>query len=123
MRTKTSSLYCVLAAVLIGTPVMCGANKPSSNAHPKSAAARGVLGPAETLNGKIVMVDPKSNLAVIKNAQGTTFDLVATKAAHLQSADRTVHLNDLNADINKPLSVTFIPERSGDIARLIKLSS
>jgi len=38
------------------------------------------------------MVDPKSNLMVVKNSQGTTFDIVVTKMTRLQSADHTVHL-------------------------------
>jgi hypothetical protein len=112
-----------LAAVLIGAPVMCVADKTSSDVPSKAAATHGALGPAEMLNGKIVMVDPKSSLVVIRNSQGTTFDLVVTKATRLQSAEKTVQLKDLNTDINRSVSVTFIPERSRDIARSIKLLS
>lgn len=123
MKTKTSLQWCVLTAVLISAPVAQAAGKTSSNDHRKPGASHAALGPAETLTGKIIMVDPESSMVIVKNSQGTTFDVVVTKATHLQSADKAIHLNDLNADINKSVSIIFVPERSGDIARSITLTS
>ncbi len=88
----------------------------------KSAPARGALAPPETLTGKIMMIDPKSNVVVVKDSTGTTFDIVVTKATRIRAADRRLSLKDLSSDTNKPVSVQFVPERSGDIARSIQVT-
>ena len=122
MRTRTLRFCCILAAAILAMPAMRAADKAATGVHPKAASSNGVLAPPETLTGKIVMVDPASRLVIVKDSQGTTFDMVVTKTTQLRSADRPLRLKDLAADTNKTVSVRFVPERSGDIARSIKIS-
>jgi len=78
--------------------------------------------PAEALSGKIVMVDPAMHLAVVKDAGGIPFDLIVTRSTRVTSGHQTLKLSDLSSHMNKTVSVKFVPERKGDIARSIQLN-
>jgi hypothetical protein len=118
MKAKT---LCAVAALLLAMPAMRAADKPAPKAQTKSASSQGVLGQAETLTGSIMMVAP-SNVVVLKDSRGTTYDIVVTKATRLRLGDRPIHLKDLSTDTNKTATVKFVPERSGDIAQSIKIA-
>ncbi|HEY7335210.1 MAG TPA: hypothetical protein VH639_10020 [Bryobacteraceae bacterium] len=119
MKAKT---LCAIAAVLLALPAMQAADKPAPKVQTKPASSHGVLGQAETLTGSIMMVAPESTVVVLKDSQGTTYDIVVTKATRLRSGDRPIHLKDLSTDTNKTATVKFVPERSGDIAQSIRIA-
>ena len=114
------------AAVFVASPVVRAADQPTTKAPEKTAqqktASSQALGKAETLAGTIMMVDQKSNVVVVKDSRGTTFDIVVTKATRLRAGDQPIHFKDLTTDTRKPVTVKFVPERSRDIAQSIKVT-
>jgi hypothetical protein len=109
MKSQFSSVACVL---LLAIPVI---------AADRTAAARSVW-PAETLSGTITIVDPAIKTVVIQTAGGVPFDMVVTRDTRIESGDRAIKLQDLQQDMNKGVSVRFVPERRGDVARVIRLN-
>jgi hypothetical protein len=99
-------------ALLVGIPLM---------AANKTAALRSVW-PPETLSGTITMVDPAIKTVVIQTSDGIPFDMVVTGNTRIESGDRAITLQDLRQDMNKGVSVRFVPERRGDVARTIRLN-
>jgi hypothetical protein len=100
------------------------AGKPTAGVHTtKSAAVKTVrkTWPPETIAGKIMMVDPAKKLVVVR-ANGASFDMLVTPSTRIRSGDHRLTLKDLDQDKQKGVSVRFIPERAGDIARSIDVT-
>lgn len=77
--------------------------------------------PAENLSGTIESVDPAQHLVIVKDANGVPFDLVVGQRTRIESGDQTMKLGDLSSDVNKNVSIQFVPEARGDVARTIQL--
>jgi len=75
------------------------------------------------LSGKIVAVDQAKNVIVVKTPDGTPFDFDITHHTRIKSGDHPVATKDLSTDLNKDVSVKFVPERRGDVAESIRISS
>ena len=114
MRTK---LWITLAAGILAFLPAAAAAVTSKPAH-KTVHA---VWAAETMSGKIAMVDPQQKLVVVTDPSGTPFDLKVTHATAIRSGGERLTLQQLNSDVNHAVSVKFIPERSGDIARSIQI--
>lgn len=121
-RNVLTALSAASCAFLLAVPVMA-ANKPAVATHKTSAkhTARSTW-PAESLSGRIVMVNPTLNLAVVKGPDGTPFDIIVTPSTRIASGGQTLKLSDLSSDTNKNVSVKFVPERKGNVARSIQLN-
>ena len=76
--------------------------------------------PAETLTGQIVAVDPSKDLVIVKS-DGVPFDMDVRASTRIQSGNQRLTLKDLSSDLKRNVSVHYVPERSGDIARSIQL--
>ncbi len=87
-------------------------------------AAAGMRGnwPPEFLSGKITSVDPDRNLVVVQTPEGIPFDMYVNAKTLIKSGDQTIALKDLTRDTNQRVSVKFIPERRGDVAKSIRLN-
>jgi hypothetical protein len=109
MKNPLSIAAC---ALLLGSPLI---------AANKTAVVRSVW-PAETLSGTVTMVDPATKTVVIRTSGGVPFDMVVTRNTRIESGDRAITLQDLQQDMNKGVSVRFVPERRGDVARTIRLN-
>ena len=77
--------------------------------------------PPETLMGTIVMVDPAAKLVVIQDRSGIPYDLQITPSTHVFSGNQRLDLRDLSMKTNDNVSVRFIPERRGDVAKSIQV--
>ena len=77
--------------------------------------------PAETLNGKITMVNPVQKLVVVQ-AGGVPFDMVVKPSTRIDQGTQKIDLQMLAQDVNRPVSIRFVPERSGDVARSIEVN-
>jgi len=121
-RQLLSVLSAASFAFLLAVP-MIAANKPAAQSHktPATETIKTAWAP-ETLSGKIMMVDPAQHLAVVKGADGVPFDMIVTHSTQITSGDQTLKLPDLSADLNKSVSVKFVPERKGDVARSIQVN-
>lgn len=122
-KVRWSLLASAACAALLAVPLMA-AGKPAASAAAKDmkpAAAMRSAWPPETLSGKITIVEPNRKLMVIQAPDGTPFDMVITANTRIRSGDQTIAIKDLARDMNKTVSVNFIPERRGDVAKSIKI--
>jgi hypothetical protein len=121
MKTKLSILATTMCALLVIplTAATVPAAKTNKNIE-KSASLPSAWAP-ETLSGTILTVDPNKNLVVVKTSDGVPFDMDITAKTRIKSGDRTMALKDLTQDVNKQVSVNFVPERRGDVARTIRI--
>jgi hypothetical protein len=125
MRVELSILATATCTLLLAFP-LAGANgsaaKTNTNKHmTKTAGMRSAWAP-ETLSGNITMVDPAQNLMVVETPNGVPFDMVVTSKTRIQFGAQALTLKDLTRDSNKTVSVRFIPERRGDVAKSIQIS-
>jgi len=113
------------AACACALAINCGAAQKTATNTTKTktstTAIRNVW-PPETLSGKIILVDPAKNLVVVTGPHGATFDMRVTSSTKIRSGGQTLTLKDLNRDQQKNVSVEFVPERLGDIARSIQIT-
>jgi hypothetical protein len=79
--------------------------------------------PAETLSGSIVRYIPAKDLLIVKGPDGVPFDMVVNRATRVETGNQRVMLNQLSQKNGVNVSVRFVPERSGDVARTIQLTS
>ena len=123
---STSHLFRTLGvavcAMALGMPLSAASRAASaqSRATDASQAPRNAW-PAETISGRIVSVDPSEQLVVLQSG-GVPFDMRVTKATRIEVGNQKPGLDQLTPDTGKKASVTFIPERSGDIARTIRIN-
>ena len=129
---KHLSIIAILAMVLLpaaATGAFAASNTSKATvknekAETSHATKKGVLGPAETLNGTITAVDHHGQLLVLKDSDGTPLDLRVTQATHILAANNSRDsMSELNNDVGKKASVTLLPERSGDFARDIHIQA
>ena len=124
MKVDLSFLASTACALWLAIP-LTAANAPAADANNRknmtAATATRSAWPPDTLSGKISMVDPDRKLVVVETPDGIPFDLVLTTRTRIKSGDRAITLKDLTGDTNKTVSVKFIPERRGDVARSIEI--
>lgn len=119
MHTFLAGASCALLLTIPLAAADSTAAKVQKNAT-KAAAARSVW-PQETLSGRITMVDPDQKLVVVQTEDGVPYDIDVTARTLIESGDHLIALKDLTQDVNQTVSVTFIPERRGDVARKIQI--
>lgn len=114
------AIVAAAASVLLPAIPLTAADSLSAKTTNKTMAVRSVW-PPETLSGQITMIDPARNLVVVQTPDGVPFDLVVTGTTRIESGRQAVSFQDLKQDTNQPVTVKFVPERSGDIARTIRI--
>ena len=122
-KVVVSVLAGVACALLLSIPVSAAdkaAAAPAKAPAVKPAQVRKAW-PQETLSGKVAMVDPDQKLVVIRGADGVTYDMMVTAKTRIRSNDQAITLKALAQDRDKEVSVKFVPERRGDVARLIRI--
>ena len=124
MSTRILSLVGGIAcAALCALPLTASHHPAQTTQHAATKSDQAIprAWPAETLTGTISMVDPEQHLVVIRDASGTPFDIVVIHATRITSGNQRLTLGDLSSDVNKNVTLRFVPERRGDIARSIQL--
>ena len=114
----------IACAALLAIPLIAGQKAvPASNSGKvNSTQAERSAWPPETLTGKITMVDPAEHLVVVQDADGVPFDMVVTHATQIRSGNQRLNLGSLTPDAQKTVTLRFVPERRGDVARSIQLN-
>jgi hypothetical protein len=120
MKVQLSILATAACALLMAIP-LSAANTAATKPAKKTAAVRSMW-PPENLSGTIAIVDPSLKRVVVQTAGGVPFDMVITRSTRIESGGREITLQDLKQDMNKGVSVKFVPERRGDVARTILLN-
>jgi NADH dehydrogenase FAD-containing subunit len=120
---KNRIIIVLAAAALVSIPATCvAASTTAGKAARTEQKAPRAMWKAETLSGKITMVDPARKLVVVQDSSGVPFDMVVSRSTHIKSASGTIGWNDLNSDLNRNASIQFVPERRGDVAQTINVS-
>jgi hypothetical protein len=115
MKRISSVLGIVACAAFLAMPLVAG-QKSATDYSTRS------VWPAETLTGTISMVDPAQHLVVVEDASGVPFDMVVTHNTQIMSGGQRLNLSALNSDINKQVTLRFVPEGRGDIARSVQVN-
>lgn len=88
----------------------------------ETKAAGDALGPAETLTGKIALVEAKQNLLIVEGTGGVTYSFVVRPGTKITAAGQKVKLEDLSGRKGASVSVRFVPTRRGNVARSVDIS-
>jgi hypothetical protein len=117
MSKRISSVLGIVAcAAFLALPLVAGQNAAPATGHSSRSAL-----PAETLSGTITMVDSALHLVVVKDASGVPFDIMVTHNTRIMSGGQRLNLSALNSDINREVTLRFVPEGRGDIARSVQV--
>jgi hypothetical protein len=118
---KTNSKTAMKVSKKIATKAPAkAAAKTTAKTAKKTSAVRSSW-PPETLSAKIVNVDTAKDLVVLQTPDRVDYDMLVTPKTHIESGGGTIALSKLSQDKNKNISVSFVPERRGDVARSIQL--
>ena len=109
--TKSTILAGLAAALLFSLPAISATTARIRNSWPP-----------EMLSGKIMMVNPDQKLVVVQTANGVPFDMVVKPSTRIDQGTEKIDLPTLAQDVNRPVSIRFVPERSGDVARSIEVN-
>jgi hypothetical protein len=91
-----------------------GASTNSATAH--QAVQRWA---PQNLNGTVSMVDPKMNLVVVRDSSGVPFDITVARNTRIDQGARREDLAQLTP--KESVSVHYVPEARGDVARTIEI--
>ena len=125
-RKMWNSIGAAGCALLLAIPIMA-ANQPTPKAN-KTGTHKTTMTEtvrhwrAETVSGKIMMVDPAKKLVVLKDTDGVPFDMVVTRSTRIESGNQMLKLSDLASKTNQSASIHFVPEGRGDVARSIQIT-
>ncbi len=75
---------------------------------------------AQNLKGTISIVDPKMNLVVVRDSSGVPFDIKVARSTRIDAGANREELSQLAP--NQAVSVHFVPEANGDVARTIQVN-
>ena len=117
-------LEAVAFAALLTLPA-AAATKAATKEHKapaKTAKVERQAWPAEDITGTIASVDPAQHLVIVKTSDGVPFDMTVSRSTRIEAGDQRMKLDELNSDVNKNVSVKFVPERRGDVARTIQIT-
>ena len=124
MRKMWSSLSLIACAFMLTATVTAAEKSKADHPGTKDTVAKTerTAWPPETLAGKIMMVVPAKDLVIVQGPDGVPFDLRVTPATHIEFGDHKIALKDLDQHMQKAVSVRYVPERAGDIARTIRVT-
>jgi hypothetical protein len=114
-----------VTALLLIAPVGTAATSSGTVQRTRATAAKAVRSawPPETLQGKVVMVDPAQHLMVVQSPDGVPFDMKLTGATALHSGGERLKAANIDTAMNKDVTVQYRPERAGDIATSVQIQA
>ena len=108
-------------SVILCVPALFAATKttsaPATGTTVHNAAVQ--RWPAENLKGTISMVDPNMDLVVVRDSSGVPFDFKVARSTRIDQGTTREELSQLTP--NESVSVHYVPESRGDIARTIQV--
>ncbi len=117
MKINLSVLGAVASALLLASTLPAAETSKTAAKHSPVPQ----VWPAETLTGTIMTVNPSADRVVVKSG-GVPFDFDITSHTRIQANNGKATLKDLQTDLNKGVSVKFVPEAKGDIAQSIQIN-
>jgi len=114
-------LTLALPVVVVLVSFAALAQEQTQEAAAAPAQASGVLGPAETLTGKILMVVPDKDLLIVESDRGVPYNFVIRRSTRITAGGERLKLADLQNRVGEKVSVRFVPTRNGNIARSVEV--
>jgi len=118
--STTLSAFC--CALLLGAAPGIASSKSENKADKAPARADHQMWSPVTLSGTISMVDPAERLVVVRDSTGVPFDVVVTHATRIRSGDQKLTLSELASKTDKAVSITIVPEKRGDMGKMIEVT-
>jgi hypothetical protein len=114
-------------SVVLCVPTLMAATKTTSGAAANTSAEHKATEhqtnvqrwAAQNLTGTISMVDSKMGLVVVRDSSGVPFDFKIAKSTRIDAGAKHKELSQLTPQ--ESVSVHYVPEASGDIARSIEV--
>ena len=122
-QTRHLRLSAFVSAFLLAVP-MAATLKSGADVHQSAAApakAARSAWPPETLDGTIMSIDASRHLMIVNGPDKVPFDIRVDRHTRIMSGDQRLQLSGLASAANQHVSVRFTPERSGDVAQLIRI--
>jgi hypothetical protein len=118
MQVMRRIWICIGLSAVLCAPALWAAKKttPASAEH-HAATERWA---AQNLKGSVSMVDPKMDLVVVRDSAGVPFDIKITPSTRIEAGATREQLSQLAP--NQSVSVHFVPEGRGDVARTIQVN-
>jgi hypothetical protein len=111
MRQIEKSIpYVLLAMMFIFLGAASGAAQQKVTGQGKS------LAPKETLTGTISMVDKTQDLVVVTGSNGVPYNFRVTRSTRITISGNKAGIDELANQLNKQISVEFIPKTGGNFA-------
>ena len=101
---------------------LCAAASIGLAALPAVASGAQTSWAPQTLRGTISMVDPSQHVVVVKDASGIPYDIVVHHSTLIESGNQKLSLNSLSSDLNKQVTVHYVPRANGDVASMVRIS-
>ncbi len=108
-------ILCV-PAVLAATKTTSASAGASTNSVVRPVVQRWA---PQNLNGTVSMVDPKMDLVVVRDSSGVPFDITVSRNTRIDKGTTREQLAQLTP--KESVSVHYVPEARGDIARAIEI--
>lgn len=104
-------------ALFAATKTTTAPNQATTAGQPAQPQAQ--RWPAENLKGTVSMVDPNMDLIVVRDSSGVPFDFKIAQTTRIDAGQQREHLSQLAPQ--QSVTVRFVPESKGDIARTIEV--
>ncbi len=98
------------------------ASEKAEKAVPGEKKAKVAAVKPETISGTISMVDKDKKLLVLVSSQGVPYNFKVTSATRIKIGDKKAMIDQLAEQINKQVSVKFLPLLAGNAAQSIDVS-
>ena len=94
--------------------------KTAKAAHRVTGEGR-VLGPAETLSGTVASVNADAATVVVTGSNGVPYNFKWTRRTMVKISNARAKTSELADQVNKQVSIKFVPKTNGNYAESIEI--
>lgn len=118
MKVARSLVPGLLMAGLCTVSAWAATPKTSQPARHSESRVRTAFTTPETMSGTLTIVQPQKGLIVVTASNGVPFDFQASRA-RIEVNGARAKLDSIQQDMNKQITVRFVPYPRGDMARSV----
>ncbi|HLW78850.1 MAG TPA: hypothetical protein VKU44_04540 [Terriglobia bacterium] len=126
MKRMLSVLSLALFVFLVVTPLVAqdapAAGDEAAKPAKKEQKVKYDTSKPETLSGTVALVKADDKLVIVTSAAGVPYDFKVTAATKIKIGDQKGKIDDLAGATNKQASVSYLPTRTGNIAKSIDVT-
>lgn len=111
------------AAQAANMPVQQAASKARAMKAPANGGGEGkVLAPKESLTGTISIVDTTQGLLIVTGSNGVPYNFHVTRRTQIMVGGQKAAMDDLSNQVNKQVTIEFVPRTGGNFASSVEVS-